>query len=460
MTHTVDPGVESELDFHILSFEGPDEYARAGGIASRITSLTETLAQEGYNSHLWFIGDPNRPGHEKKGRLNLHRWCQWISSYHPGGVYDGEDGKQNDYASSLPPILVREYLEPQLEDPDRRAVVLAEEWHTVDAVLHLDALLKKSGLRDRVAILWNANNIFGFDRIDWQRLAEAATITTVSRYMRQFMWKLGVDPLVIPNGIGPDFLEPPDDKASADFQDVLGDRLVLTKVARWDPDKRWLLAVDIIAELKRRGFRPLLVARGGVESHGAEVRARAESSGLRVVEREISEPAEQNLAPSLEDLDDADVVSVRSYLTPPVSRVLFRNSAAVLANSGREPFGLVALEAMAAGGIACVGGTGEDYAVPGWNALLVQTQNPLEFLGLLKRILENPDENRAVRERATETARCYIWNKVIRRDLLPRISLAADKGHSPSPAQREAKRRRRLPIFAPHVPLAPSAAGL
>jgi len=174
MTHTVDPGVESELDFHILSFEGPDEYARAGGIASRITSLTETLAQEGYNSHLWFIGDPNRPGHEKKGRLNLHRWCQWISSYHPGGVYDGEDGKQNDYASSLPPILVREYLEPQLEDPDRRAVVLAEEWHTVDAVLHLDALLKKSGLRDRVAILWNANNIFGFDRIDWQRLAEAA----------------------------------------------------------------------------------------------------------------------------------------------------------------------------------------------------------------------------------------------------------------------------------------------
>ncbi|MEB3323432.1 MAG: glycosyltransferase, partial [Synechococcaceae cyanobacterium] len=196
------------------------------------------------------------------------------------------------------------------------------------------------------------------------------------------------------------------------------------------------------------------------ESHGAEVRARAEASGLRVVEREIPDPAEENLAASLEDLDDTDVVSVRSYLTPAVSRILFRNSAAVLANSGREPFGLVALEAMAAGGIACVGGTGEDYAVPGWNSLLVQTQNPLEFLGLLKRILDNPDEDSAVRTRAIETARCYIWNKVIRRDLLPRISLAADKGEAPRTACSQPKRRRRLPIFAPQPTLAPNAAGL
>ena len=51
-----------------------------------------------------------------------------------------------------------------------RAVVLAEEWHTVDAVLHLDSLLRTAALRDRVSIFWNANNTFGFDRIDWKRL--------------------------------------------------------------------------------------------------------------------------------------------------------------------------------------------------------------------------------------------------------------------------------------------------
>ena len=37
----------------------------------------------------------------------------------------------------------------------------------------------------------------------------------------------------------------------------------------------------------------------------------------------------------------------------------------VLANSVSEPFGLVGLEAMAAGGVVLTGGTGEDYAVPG-----------------------------------------------------------------------------------------------
>ena len=35
----------TDLQFHILSFEGPDEYARAGGIASRITGLSEALAR-------------------------------------------------------------------------------------------------------------------------------------------------------------------------------------------------------------------------------------------------------------------------------------------------------------------------------------------------------------------------------------------------------------------------------
>ena len=91
------------MQFHILSFEGPDAYARAGGIASRITGLSEALAEAGFETHLWFVGDPHLPGHETRGQLQFHRWCQWISLYHPAGVYDGEDGKRADYAASLPP---------------------------------------------------------------------------------------------------------------------------------------------------------------------------------------------------------------------------------------------------------------------------------------------------------------------------------------------------------------------
>jgi hypothetical protein len=64
-------------------------------------------------------------------------------------------------------------------------------------------------MRDQVTLFWNANNTFGFDRLDWGRLAAAATITTVSRYMKQLMRPLGVSPLVIPNGFAAEMLLPP-----------------------------------------------------------------------------------------------------------------------------------------------------------------------------------------------------------------------------------------------------------
>src|SRR5262245_6195389 len=170
------PSPQMQLQFHLLSFEGPDGYSRAGGIASRVEGLARTLATLGFETHLWFIGDPSLPGHESSGWLHLHRWCQWISRYHPGGVYDGEEAKRNDLVSSLPPYLLQ-VLEGRLAG--RHAVILAEEWQTADAVLHLDWLLRRGGLRERVSMLWNANNVFGFERIDWPRLGEASVITTV-----------------------------------------------------------------------------------------------------------------------------------------------------------------------------------------------------------------------------------------------------------------------------------------
>jgi glycosyltransferase involved in cell wall biosynthesis len=270
--------------FHLLAFEGPDAYSRAGGLGTRVSGLSEALAAEGFDTHLWFVGDPDLPGQERRGRLALHRWCQWISRHHPAGVYDGEEGKHADYASSLPPFLFHNELLPRLR-AGARAVVLAEEWQTADAVLHLDSLLRRAGLRDRVTILWNANNLFGFHHIDWRRLAAAATVTTVSRYMRYRMWELGIDPVVIPNGLSSRALRPPDQQALGAVAARTAGRVVVTKVARWDPDKRWLLAVDIAAEMKRRGSRPLLVARGGVESHGVDVLARATAAGLRVADR-------------------------------------------------------------------------------------------------------------------------------------------------------------------------------
>jgi glycosyltransferase involved in cell wall biosynthesis len=434
---TADRGSEAAgwTQFHTLCFEGPDAYSRAGGVASRITGLNEALVANGFDAHLWFVGDPKLPGDEVWNGIHLHRWCQWISGYYPGGVYDGEEDKCRDYSASMPPVL-SERIVRFLASGGDRVVVFAEEWHTADAVLHLDWLLRQARVRDRVMILWNANNTFGFHRIDWGRLARAAVITTVSRYMCHKMWDLGVNPIVLPNGIPPDAFVFPDRRAVAEFRRRTQGRVVLAKVARWDPDKRWLLAIDTAAELKKAGMKPLLIARGGIEEHGREVLARAHEVGLRVVDRVAAERTPQGLLDCLTGVEGVDVLNLRTSLTPDMSRILFRAADAVLANSAHEPFGLVGLEAMAAGGLACTGRTGEDYAVPGWNALVLQTDQPSEFVRQFNRLRGDPREAQSIRRRGIASAKQYAWSQVVQRNIMPHLGSALLIGNGrPYPRQ-------------------------
>jgi glycosyltransferase involved in cell wall biosynthesis len=437
------------MQFHILSFEGPDPYAQAGGIATRVSGLAQALADAGFETHLWFVGDPELPGHETRDFLQLHRWCQWISRYHPAGVYDGEEGKRADYAASLPPYLCQDVLLPHLFGGGQ-AAILAEEWHTVDAVLHLDWLLQQAGVRQQVTILWNANNTFAFERIDWGRLAQAAVITTVSRYMKHLMWGLGINPLVIPNGLAAEAFVPPAREAVAVFRSQLQERTVVSKIARWDPDKRWLLAIDTVGAMKQAGWQPLLIARGGVEAHGAEVLAMAAARGLRVVERAFPQPGMGGLLHAVTSVDDADIISLRSPVDPQSRQLLFRSSHAVLANSGREPFGLVGLETMAAGGVACTGCSGEDYAMPGCNALVLETTDPQEFLSLFGELRAHPAKERALRRAGRATARQYRWSEIVQRILVPRVHcLSAPLGSlmaTPAAPNLEATEEMRVPM--------------
>lgn len=410
------------MQFHILSFEGPDPYSRSGGLATRVDGLSQTLVALGYETHLWFIGDPDLPGHEAAGGLHLHRWCQWVSRHHLEHVYAGEHGKKAEFSNSLPPYLLRHVLLPHVRKGGH-AVVLAEEWQTVDAVLQLNWLMRYEGVRDRATVLWNANNTFGFDQIPWPELESAARITTVSRYMKHRMRDWGVESSVIPNGLGAEAFDTPPRGPVAALRNRFRDRTVLTKMARWDPDKRWIETVRIVAEMKRQDWRPLLLARGGAEEHGLDVLRAAHEMGLRVIDRAWSRPGADGLLAAVSDVGDADIVNIRTHIDPDARRVLFRSSGAVLANSGHEPFGLVGLEAMAAGGIACTGCSGEDYAVPGQNALVLETGEPREFMSLYRQLRGRRDEERRLRRAGQATARRYAWPNVARSVLLPRVEL-------------------------------------
>ncbi|HUN28533.1 MAG TPA: glycosyltransferase family 4 protein [Alphaproteobacteria bacterium] len=396
----------------ILSFEGPDRYAMVGGLGVRVSELGTALDEQGVATDLIFVGDPNLAAIEPRGTsLTLRRWCQWISAHHPLGVYDGEWGKMEDYRNSVPAFVLDEILRPAAAQ-GTRVLVMAEDWQVAPAVFTLDRIARESGLRDALTILWNANNTYGFATIDFHALAQAATITCVSRYMKFELAQHGVQALVIPNGIPERVFAEASAAGAAYLRRMLGNRHLLLKVGRFDPDKRWLQAIDCVADLRAQGVPVQLVIRGGKEPYGGEVFARAHARGLVVDDVHLEAPSAESLAGVLAN-SHADVVNVRSFLPDDLLYTLYAAADAVLANSGKEPFGLVGLEVMASGGVAVCGSTGEDYARAFDNAIVCDTADPAELASYLERLWSDPGQRERMIESAHATARQFVWPSVL-----------------------------------------------
>ncbi len=396
----------------VLSFEGPDAYSFVGGLGVRVAELTQALSEAGLDTHLVFVGSPDAPAVERVGpRLELRRWGQWISAHHRDGVYDGEPGKVLDYARSVPPFLVEDVIEPASRRGEH-VLVLAEDWQTADALISLDRMLRGRGLRHAATLIWNANNTYGFERIDLQGLAAAATLTAVSKYMKFELALAGVPSLVIPNGIPTRLLAGPDEGDVQLLRAAMAGSPFFIKVGRYSPDKAWFQAVDAIAALRASGIPARLIVRGGKEAYGVEVLARARHLGLRVAEVRAAGREVQHIHDALKNCD-ADVLDVRAFLEEPVLYALYAAADAVLANSKKEPFGLVGLEVMAAGGVAVCGSTGEEYAEPFVNAIVTDTEEGRELATALATLLRDPAMGPAIRAAGLETARRYVWPVVI-----------------------------------------------
>lgn len=404
--------------FVSLCFEGPDVYSTAGGLGTRVTELTEALAQQGYETYLIFVGDPYKPSVEDRveGRLHLKRWGQWISKYYPNGVYDGEEQKLYDYNESVPYHVFQEIAAPAIA-AGKIVVVIGEDWHTAEAICRTSDLLYWHGVRDRAILMWNCNSLMSLHRINWGRLNFTSTITTVSRYMKHKLWDYNVNALVIPNGIPRRFLETVDRSRVDTLREIMrrGDpeRLFLFKIGRFDPDKRWLMAVEAAARLKYSGHPVSMIIRGGIEPHGGEVLSRARHLGLRVQDIEARRPTVDECIELMRNAGDADIYNLRFFVPEEFVRMCYAAADATLANSGHEPFGLVGLEVMAAEGVAFTGSTGEDYAVSFENAVALETDDPDEIVGYLLHIQQHPAERDKIRVAGKRTASEFLWEEVL-----------------------------------------------
>lgn len=416
-----------QVEFLLLSFEGPDAYSKAGGLGVRISNIAQHLASLGFQTHLIFIGSPDLPGYEEQldGRLKLYRWCQWISRHHPLGVYDGEEGKIRDFNRSAPPFIIEQIARPAIQR-GRHLIVLAEEWHTAEALIRISDLLYASGLRPYSVLLWNANNTKGFERIDWERLNYIATLTTVSRYMKQIMRSYGLDPLIIPNGIPSEILNPPKLAAISQVRQKLAgnEELLFFKVGRYDPDKCWFSAVEAAAQIKGEGQPIHFLCRGGIEGHGFEVLRRARELGLVVKDVDGHPETWFEALEAIESAGPAEIYNLRFGMSQSMLQVFYAAADFVLANSKHEPFGLVGLEAMAAGGLVFTGPTGETYSSEGEGAIALDTEQPRELVLMIENLRDHPEKAKAIRQAAPYTAARYTWENVAG-ILFEKITLAA-----------------------------------
>jgi glycosyltransferase involved in cell wall biosynthesis len=290
---------------------------------------------------------------------------------------------------------------------------MLEEWQTAECAALISEGLMAAGIRDRVVIAWNANNAYSFDRIDWPRLALSSTITTVSRYMRSIIRARGIDAIVIPNGI-PDRLTRPVERPTVNrMRAAFGGRPFFFKMARWGSDKGWTQALEAIGLLHRRGRDAVLVARsGGPAANGNGLDELALACGLRV--RPVHDERELHEAATNLSRDETDVLSLRFGVEERLARTIFAASDGVLANSVSEPFGLIGLEAMAAGALVYTGGTGEDYAVSGSNAVVLETLEPVEIADRAVELENAPRRARRIRRAARLSARNYLWHQTTR----------------------------------------------
>jgi glycosyltransferase involved in cell wall biosynthesis len=396
----------------LLSFEGPDRYASVGGLATRVTSLAKALGVAGVETHLFFVGDPAAPAVEPFGQnVTLRRWSQWISAYHRRNVYDGEEEKVNDFRATVPQVVADEIV-ARADKEGERTLVIAEEWQAAEATIALDTLLRARGRRAAATILWNANNTYGFERIPWVALQQAAAITTVSKYMKFELGRWGVPALIVPNGIDDELLDGPRPATIGRLRAALRGKPALFKVGRFDPDKNWIQAIDAVAELRATGLEPQLVVRGGSEPYGDVVFRRARECGLSIDRVDADGDDFDALATALAS-SSADVVDLRAFLPDATLHALYAACDAVLANSGKEPFGLVGLEVMAAGGIPVCGSTGEDYAEPFVNALVCDGEDGRELAEYLRALSADEQLCDRIRQAGYATATRYVWASVL-----------------------------------------------
>lgn len=199
----------------------------------------------------------------------------------------------------------------------------------------------------------------------------------------------------VPNGVDPAPYEKGDGSRFRKEQGIAADQKIILNISRIDPQKNQLLAVEVLDRTRRAGENAKLVLIGPVTN--VEYHAALEAA---IKEKGLSEHV--LLIPGL----------------PPGSQMLYdayTSADLFLLSSNHEPFGIVILEAWAAGApvvAASVGGV-PDFTHHEEDILRFERGNAAEATEHTLRILQNPDLAQSLRDAARKLVQVrYHWDTI------------------------------------------------
>ena len=368
-----------------------------GGLARHVRKLSEHLVGEGVEMHVLTRGGGRLPATEERHGVVIHRlaeppfptdvraFVRWVKAMNRDMCRLGDQ-----LADTIGFDLIHSHDWLVASAADEIARRIRRPWLVT---VHATEYGRHQGWVEK----YPQSHIHGAER---RMVRRADHVITCSRYMASHVSTVfGVSPdriTPIQNGIDPHDLEP----VASDLGELraryaeTGERLVLL-VGRLVYEKGFHLALDALAPViaKLGGIRFVVAGTGTAE---AELRRQARRLGL-----------------------DRNGVFL-GWVGDDMLHSLYRISDLCIVPSIYEPFGLVALEAMASGCLCVVADTGglrEVVPGDGTVGLRFPSRDAAALQEVLERVLTDDDERAQLVAEAREHVLRFDWGEVARQTL-------------------------------------------
>jgi glycogen(starch) synthase len=369
-----------------------------GGLGRHVRKLSEQLAGTGTEVHVITRGGRHLAGHELRRGVHVHRISQPPFPTDDIRAFVRWVEAMNTKMEGLAAELCEQFTFDLLHSHDWLVAAAAE--HTAQraevpwlVTVHATEFGRNQGWVSG----YPQSHIHGLERLMARR---ADALITCSEFMRGHVARVFDVPheriTVIPNGIDAHELHsaPATELPALRARFAESDELLVLLVGRLVYEKGFHLALDALAPLARATRLRFIVAGSG----GAEPELKAQSRSLGLEARG----------------------SFLGWVGDDMLHSLYRVADLCIVPSIYEPFGLVALEAMACGCLCVVADTGGlREVVPGDGR--VGLRFPAQDSQALRAIVELALTDEAMRARMVTAARSHVlsfdWSQVARRTL-------------------------------------------